>query len=112
MVLSGSGPSVPLDPTVLRKALEHRKEREAQLLEALDTSPQMPKSLVAKIYTDVDPRMHGLAERSLLSGLRKLEEEGRVQVLPKLCWAAPAFADGRIFLRNNDGKAVCLDVNP
>lgn len=37
-------------------------------------------------------------------------EIGRTQTLPKLCWAAPAFAGGRIFIRNNDGKALCLDV--
>jgi len=38
------------------------------------------------------------------------QEISAVQVLSKLCWAAPAFSDGRIFIRNNKGQAVCLDV--
>ncbi len=40
------------------------------------------------------------------------DEIGRIQVLPKTCWAAPAFAHGKIYVRNNDGRAVCLDVSP
>ncbi len=38
------------------------------------------------------------------------DELGRAQVLRKTCWTAPAFANGLIFLRNNDGRAVCVDV--
>lgn len=39
------------------------------------------------------------------------EEISRAQVLSKTCWAAPAFSDGMILVRNNAGKAVCLDVS-
>ncbi len=39
-------------------------------------------------------------------------ELGRTKVLDKLCWAPLAYANGRLFARNNDGAAVCLDVSP
>lgn len=38
------------------------------------------------------------------------KETGRHQILPKICWAAPAYADGRLFARNNNGKMVCLTL--
>ena len=64
---------------VIRKTLEHRKERERQILEALGSEPQSVAELLRRIYKDVDPKVYHLAERSLLSGLIKLEEEGRAR---------------------------------
>ena len=52
-------------------------EREDQVVRALGPEPAGVKDLLARIYTDVDPKVYHLAERSLLSGLLKLEEEGR-----------------------------------
>lgn len=40
------------------------------------------------------------------------KELGRTQPLPARVWAAPAFSDRRLFLRNNAGTLVCLDLNP
>jgi glyoxylase-like metal-dependent hydrolase (beta-lactamase superfamily II) len=74
----GHGPPAPDGRAVIRKTLEHRREREEQVLAALSSEPQSPRELLLKIYTDVDPKVYHLAERSLLSGLIKLEEEGRV----------------------------------
>jgi hypothetical protein len=34
--------------------------------------------LVARVYEDVDPALHGVAERSLLAHLEKLEFDGLV----------------------------------
>jgi glyoxylase-like metal-dependent hydrolase (beta-lactamase superfamily II) len=74
----GHGPPTADGKAVIQKTLEHRKEREEQLLGALTETPQRVVDLVQAIYTDVAPTMHFLAERSLLSGLIKLEEERRV----------------------------------
>lgn len=35
---------------------------------------------------------------------------GRVQVNRKPCWAPPAFANGLLYTRNNDGKVTCFDL--
>ena len=34
---------------------------------------------------------------------------GKVQVNRKPCWAAPSFANGLFYSRNNDGKVTCYD---
>ncbi len=75
----GHGPPVPDGRRVIHKTLEHRAEREEQLVAALSNEPQSASALVESIYTDVPPQMHALAQRSLLAGLVKLEEEGRVR---------------------------------
>ena len=37
-------------------------------------------------------------------------ETGRMKILPAKCWSPFAVSDGRLFARNNNGDAVCLDV--
>ena len=58
--------------------LEHRLDRERQILacirEGLPTIPQM----VTRMYADVDKRLHPAASRSVLAHLIQLEQEGRV----------------------------------
>ena len=58
--------------------LEHRLDRERQILacirEGLPTIPQM----VTRMYADVDKRLHLAASRSVLAYLIQLEQEGRV----------------------------------
>jgi glyoxylase-like metal-dependent hydrolase (beta-lactamase superfamily II) len=58
--------------------LEHRLDRERQIIacirEGLSTIPQM----VARMYADVDKRLHPAASRSVLAHLIQMEGEGRV----------------------------------
>lgn len=58
--------------------LEHRLDRERQIVacigEGLSTIPEM----VARMYVDVDKRLHPAASRSVLAHLIQLEGEGRV----------------------------------
>lgn len=72
------GPAVREGREVIRRYLEHRVAREEQLVQALTraSEPARPKDLVAIVYDDTPEAMHGLAERSLLAGLLKLEEDG------------------------------------
>ena len=42
---------------------------------------------------------------------KSFSETGRHKILPKLCWAPPALADGRFFARSNGGKIVCLNLS-
>lgn len=57
--------------------LSHRLMRENKVLEALHTEPESLETLVTKVYDDTPALLHGLAQRSLLSHLLKLEREGR-----------------------------------
>jgi glyoxylase-like metal-dependent hydrolase (beta-lactamase superfamily II) len=58
--------------------LEHRLDRERQVLacihDGLSTIPEM----VARMYADVDKRLHPAASRSVLAHLIQLEGEGRI----------------------------------
>ena len=78
MVYPGHGPPAREGRKAIRAQLRHRQQREEQLLSALSYEPQPAGDLALKVYTDVDASMLELAQRSLLSGLVKLEEEGRV----------------------------------
>jgi len=56
--------------------IDHRLEREAKVLAALRANPGMTtRELVPHVYKDVDPKLYGWAERSLLAHLIKLQED-------------------------------------
>ena len=56
--------------------IEHRLEREARVVAALKANPDITtRELVPHVYKDVDKKLYGLAERSLLAHLIKLEED-------------------------------------
>jgi glyoxylase-like metal-dependent hydrolase (beta-lactamase superfamily II) len=78
-VYPGHGPPAREGKDVVRAALRHREDREAQLLGALSLEPQSIDALVCKVYQDVDPSLWELAGRSLISGLIKLQEDGRAE---------------------------------
>lgn len=57
--------------------VEHRLEREAKVVAALQVHRDLTShELVPHVYQDVDPKLYGWAERSLLAHLIKLEEDG------------------------------------
>lgn len=57
--------------------IEHRLQREARVLAALQAHPNVSvQELVPHVYQDVDKTLHRLAERSLLAHLLKLEDDG------------------------------------
>lgn len=67
--------------------LEHRLEREARVTAALGENPDTTTSeLVAQVYKDVDKKLYGWAERSLLAHLLKLEDDG-VVTQSNGCWS-------------------------
>jgi len=75
----GHGPELRQDPlAVIDFYLDHRKYREAQILEALSEGPLTPPELVSSIYKDVEQRLWPAAELSTRATLLKLETEGAV----------------------------------
>ena len=64
---------------MIEKTIRHRQEREARLLEILRMGAQTSAALLQQIYQDVPKELHPLAMRSLLSGLIKLEQEGKAR---------------------------------
>jgi hypothetical protein len=66
----------------LRAYLEHRLEREAQILTCLRGGIDTIPAIVARLYVDVDRRLHPAAARSVLAHLIQLSQDGRVLADP------------------------------
>ncbi len=58
--------------------IDHRLEREAQIVTCLRDGLSTIPDMVARMYADVDKRLHPAASRSVLAHLIQLEQERRV----------------------------------
>jgi len=58
--------------------LEHRLDRERQIIACIQGGQATIPDMVARMYADVDKRLHPAASRSVLAHLIQLEGEGRV----------------------------------
>jgi glyoxylase-like metal-dependent hydrolase (beta-lactamase superfamily II) len=79
-IAPGHGDVIEDPAAVLEGYLQHRREREAQIIAALSAAPRegtTPEELVAVIYTDVPGVLHPVARYSVWAHLRKLAAEGR-----------------------------------
>jgi len=73
------GAPVPDPGPFIDAYIEHRLEREAQILACLRDGVSTIPEMVARIYAGVDKRLHPAAARSVLAHLIQLTEEGRVR---------------------------------
>jgi glyoxylase-like metal-dependent hydrolase (beta-lactamase superfamily II) len=76
-IYPGHGPIVLNARAKLTEYVEHREEREEQVIAAISDGPVTVAQMVASIYANYPPEVHKLAARSVLSHLLKLESEGR-----------------------------------
>ncbi|HXI93396.1 MAG TPA: MBL fold metallo-hydrolase [Blastocatellia bacterium] len=72
------GPAIGSARERIEEYIEHRTMREDKILAAVQAGAALPHEIVEAAYTDVNPALWGLAERSTVAHLEKLEEEGRV----------------------------------
>ncbi len=73
----GHGPVVENPSDVVAEYIEHRRMRERQVIDALTEEPSTPGELVARIYADVDPVLHPVAEMSVRAHLAELAKRRR-----------------------------------
>jgi glyoxylase-like metal-dependent hydrolase (beta-lactamase superfamily II) len=64
----------------LAATITHRLGREAQIIACLAAGIETIPEIVARLYADVDPRLHPAAARSVLAHLSQLGQEERVAV--------------------------------
>ena len=79
LILPAHGPLLGDPGLVLDYYINHRMERELQIVLAVATGHQTVGELVRVIYTDVNPDLHPVAAHSVLAHLYKLEREGWVR---------------------------------
>ncbi len=77
-IYPGHGPVVLRGVAKLDEYLEHREEREREILDALEAGSRTIDELVAEIYREYPVEVYELAGRSVLAHLLKLDAEGRV----------------------------------
>jgi glyoxylase-like metal-dependent hydrolase (beta-lactamase superfamily II) len=76
-IYPGHGPVVLDARSKLREYIEHRAERERQIVDSLEAGPQKVEDLVAAIYSEYPADVLPLAVRSVTAHLIKLEAEGK-----------------------------------
>ena len=88
MYLPGHGPPITRPHAFVRALLVHRTQREDAILAALASGPKTTMGIVSVLYANVDPRLHKMAERSVIAHLHKLRDEGRAQEAGEVWQAA------------------------
>jgi len=78
VLLGGHGPAVASPYRKILEYILHRVEREQNILAAVQEGASTPKEIVERVYTDVSPKAHAMAERAVLAHLEKLREDGVV----------------------------------
>ena len=74
----GHGPLVGDAVARVEGYIAHRRDREAQVLVAVEAGDRTPGEIVARVYAAVDPALHPAAELSVRAHLAKLAADGRV----------------------------------
>ena len=82
--LPGHGGTISDALTYVEQLKQHRLSREASILNELGTQPRSIPEIVAKLYADVDPKLHGAAGLSVFAHLEDLTERGRTVADPSL----------------------------
>lgn len=78
VIFGGHGPAIANPYSKLDEYISHRLEREQKILDAVTDGVRTPKEIVARVYTDVAPAAHAMAERAVLAHLEKLTEDGAI----------------------------------
>jgi glyoxylase-like metal-dependent hydrolase (beta-lactamase superfamily II) len=88
-IVPGHGPTIPDAQAKITEYIDHRRLREQQILQTLETLPRgstIPE-MVPAIYTDVDPKLYPIAAWTVEAHLLKLEKEGLVERIGEKGWA-------------------------
>lgn len=76
--LPAHGPAIEDPHTLIHHYVEHRAQREHQVLEALHAGAATVDQFLARIYPNVKPALEPMARETILAHLVKLETDGRV----------------------------------
>jgi len=79
VLFGGHGPAIANPYPKIDEYINHRLEREANILRAVQSGAATPAQIVARVYSDVSPKLHSMAERAVLAHLEKLEADGLVE---------------------------------
>jgi endoribonuclease LACTB2 len=78
IMFGGHGPPMTSAYQKIDEYIAHRLDRENRILEAVKAGATTPPEIVARVYTDVSPKAHQMAERAVLAHLEKLQADGLI----------------------------------
>jgi glyoxylase-like metal-dependent hydrolase (beta-lactamase superfamily II) len=78
LLCPGHGPPVRNVARKLQELIDHRQERERQILAAIEQGRGRLEAMLADIYPELDRRLLNMARGQLLAHLAKLQSEGKV----------------------------------
>jgi endoribonuclease LACTB2 len=79
VLFGGHGPAVANPYEKIDEYISHRLQREELILAAVREGASTSREIVERVYTDVSPKAHAMAERAVLAHLEKLEADGLVE---------------------------------
>ena len=91
LLCPGHGPPVRDVARKLQELIDHRQERERQILAAVGQGRGRLKAMLAELYPELDRRLVGMARGQLLAHLAKLEGEGRSPAAARATAASTFF---------------------
>jgi len=78
-MLPAHGPIIDDPGALVRQYIQHRHEREQQVIDALGRGDATPEAIVRRVYKDLSETKQRLAAESVLAHLVKLEGEHRAR---------------------------------
>ena len=78
-LLPAHGPVIDNPEELLRGYIEHRREREQQIVDALCDGESTPEAITARVYRGLKPQLLPMAREGVIAHLIKLEGESRVR---------------------------------
>jgi glyoxylase-like metal-dependent hydrolase (beta-lactamase superfamily II) len=78
-MLPAHGAIIEEPVALLREYIQHRQEREQQVIDALRRGDTTPEAIVRRVYRNLNETMQRLAAESVLAHLVKLEREARAR---------------------------------
>lgn len=87
LMLPGHGQPVHDVPRKLQELIDHRRERERQILQLIADGKRTPRAMLRAIYPELDRRIVPMALRQIEAHLAKLRAEGRVEPAGEGEWA-------------------------
>ena len=78
LLLPGHGPVITNPQQKLQELLDHRRQREEQIMELVSNGISTPQSLLRSLYSEVGSHVRQLALWQIEAHLAKLSEEGRI----------------------------------
>jgi endoribonuclease LACTB2 len=78
LICPGHGPLVHEPRRKIQELIDHRREREEQVLALLREGKRTPSEMLRAIYPELDPRLERMAMGQIVAHLYKLRDDGKV----------------------------------